>query len=87
CYAYTGIEGSELMYEKAKKQIENKNGSVHLLNLKDYNYPTSTFDLVTSRVDLHYMEHLDAISQNVFQTLKTNGSFTVSVQHPVITSS
>lgn len=24
CRSYTGIEGSELMYEKAKKQLENK---------------------------------------------------------------
>ena len=26
CHSYTGIEGSELMYEKAKKHLENKNG-------------------------------------------------------------
>ena len=87
CLSYTGIEGSELMYEKASKQLENKNGSVHFINLKDYTYPPSTFDLVTSRLALHYIEHLDIIFQNVFQTLKTNGTFTFSVQHPVITSS
>lgn len=87
CHSYTGIEGSELMYEKASKHLENKNGSVHFINLKDYTYPPSTFDLVTSRLALHYIEHLDIIFQNVFQTLKTNGTFTFSVQHPVITSS
>ncbi|PER47811.1 SAM-dependent methyltransferase [Bacillus thuringiensis] len=87
CYSYTGIEGSKLMCEKAKKQLENKNGSVHFLNLKDYTYPSSTFDLVTSRLALHYIEHLDTILQNVFQTLKTNGTFIFSVQHLVITSS
>ncbi len=56
--------------KKAKKQLENKNGSVHFLNLKDYTYPSSTFDLVTSRLALHYIEHLDTIFKNVFQTLK-----------------
>ena len=61
CHSYTGIEGSELMYEKAKKQLENKNGAVHFLNLKDYTYPPSTFDLVTSRLALHYIEHLTNI--------------------------
>lgn len=70
CHSYTGIEGSELMYEKASKHLENKNGSVHFINLKDYTYPPSTFDLVTSRLALHYIEHLDIIFQNVFQTLK-----------------
>ncbi|MCU5598396.1 class I SAM-dependent methyltransferase [Bacillus wiedmannii] len=87
CHSYTGIEGSELMYEKAKKQLENKNGTVHCLNLKDYTYPPSTFDLVTSRLALHYIEHLPIIFQNVYEALKTNGTFTFSVQHPVITSS
>lgn len=71
------------------KKLENnyKNGSVHFINLKDYTYPSSTFDLVTSRLALHYIEHLDIIFQNVFQTLKPNGVFSFSVQHPVITSS
>ncbi|TPV40174.1 class I SAM-dependent methyltransferase [Bacillus dicomae] len=87
CRSYTGIEGSKLMYEKAVKQLENKNGSVHFLNLKDYNYPPATFDLVTSRLALHYIEDLHTIFQNVFKTLKTNGTFTFSVQHPIITSS
>ncbi|PEJ07956.1 class I SAM-dependent DNA methyltransferase [Bacillus wiedmannii] len=87
CHSYTGIEGSELMYEKATKQLENKNGTVHCLNLKDYTYPPSTFDLVTSRLALHYIEHLPIIFQNVYEALKTNGTFTFSVQHPVITSS
>lgn len=57
------------------------------LNLKDYTYPPSTFDLVTSRLALHYIEHLTIIFQNVYETLKTNGTFTFSVQHPIITSS
>ncbi|MCH4570241.1 class I SAM-dependent methyltransferase [Bacillus sp. ES1-5] len=87
CHSYTGIEGSQLMYEKATKQLENKNGTVHCLNLKDYTYPPSTFDLVTSRLALHYIEHLPIIFQNVYEALKTNGFFTFSVQHPVITSS
>ncbi|EEL52111.1 Ubiquinone/menaquinone biosynthesis methyltransferase UBIE [Bacillus cereus Rock3-44] len=87
CLSYTGIEGSQLMYTEAKKQLENVNGTVHFMNLKDYAYPPSTFDLVTSRLALHYIEHLDIIFHNIYQTLKTDGVFTFSVQHPVITSS
>ncbi|PEY42117.1 SAM-dependent methyltransferase [Bacillus cereus] len=87
CLSYTGIESSHLMYTEAVKQLENVNGTVHFMNLKDYTYPPSTFDLVTSRLALHYIEHLNIIFQNVYQTLKTDGIFTFSVQHPVITSS
>ncbi|KEK23844.1 class I SAM-dependent DNA methyltransferase [Bacillus gaemokensis] len=87
CHSYTGIEGSHLMYTEALKQLENKNGSVHFINLKDYTYPSSHFDLVTSRLALHYIEHIDIIFQSVYQTLKTSGTFTFSVQHPLITSS
>ncbi|WP_459502495.1 class I SAM-dependent methyltransferase [Bacillus sp. C1] len=85
--SYTGIEDSHLMYTEAIKQLENVNGTVHFMNLKDYAYPSAAFDLVTSRLALHYIEHLNIIFQNVYQTLKSGGTFTFSVQHPVITSS
>ncbi|WP_410984550.1 class I SAM-dependent DNA methyltransferase [Bacillus cereus] len=87
CLSYTGIEGSHLMYTEAVQQLENVNGTVHFMNLKDYTYPSSTFDLVTSRLALHYIDDLDIIFENIYQTLKTDGTFTFSVQHPVITSS
>ena len=32
--------------------------------------PPATFDLVTSRLALHYIEHLPIIFQNVYETLK-----------------
>ncbi len=57
------------MYEKAKKQLENKMDSFIFKPQRLY-LPSSTFDLVTSRLALHYIEHLDTIFQNVFQTLK-----------------
>lgn len=56
------------MYEKLK-QLENKMDRP-FLNLKDYTYPPATFDLVTSRLALHYIEHLPIIFQNVYETLK-----------------
>ncbi|SFJ56071.1 MULTISPECIES: class I SAM-dependent methyltransferase [unclassified Bacillus (in: firmicutes)] len=86
CQSYTGIEGSHRMYEEAQKQLQNTNGIVHLLNLKDYTYPSSTFDIVTSRLVLHYIEHIDDTLRQIFQTLKPGGTFAFSVQHPVITS-
>ncbi|MDP7979781.1 class I SAM-dependent DNA methyltransferase [Bacillus sp. WLY-B-L8] len=86
CQSYTGIEGSHRMYEEAQKQLQHTNGIVHLLNLKDYTYPSSTFDIVTSRLVLHYIEHIDNTFKQIFQTLKPGGTFAFSVQHPVITS-
>ena len=86
CQSYTGIEGSHRMYEEAQIQLQNTNGIVHLLNLKDYTYPSSTFDIVTSRLVLHYIEHIDDTFRQIFQTLKPGGTFAFSVQHPVITS-
>ena len=37
---------------------------------QNYTYPPATFDLVTSRLALHYIEHLPIIFQNVYETLK-----------------
>lgn len=46
--------------------------------------PSSTFDLVTSRLALHYIEHLDTIFSKCVSNFKTNGTFTFSVQHPLL---
>lgn len=84
---YTGVEGSEQMVEMARSNILGQNGEIHLETMESYNYPIEAFDLVTSRFAIHYVSDIDRLFQNVHKTLKENGRFAFSIQHPLTTSS
>ncbi|MFS0784667.1 class I SAM-dependent methyltransferase [Bacillus sp. 1P06AnD] len=84
---YTGIEGSEQMAAAADLKMANKQGTIHHETMESYSYPTQDFDIVTSRFAIHYVPDVHLLFQNVYKTLKDNGKFVFSVQHPLTTSS
>ncbi|MGB2870994.1 class I SAM-dependent methyltransferase, partial [Psychrobacillus psychrotolerans] len=84
---YTGIEGSKQMVEVARSNILKQNGTIHLETMESYNYPQEAFDLVTSRFAIHYVSDINRLFQEVHKTLKENGKFVFSIQHPLTTSS
>ncbi|WHY79830.1 class I SAM-dependent methyltransferase [Neobacillus sp. WH10] len=84
---YTGIEGSEQMVASAKLNLANENGTIHHETMESYSYPKNKFELVTSRFAIHYVSDVHLLFQNVHKTLKDNGKFVFSVQHPLTTSS
>ncbi|WP_316570416.1 class I SAM-dependent methyltransferase [Neobacillus sp. YIM B06451] len=84
---YTGIEGSKLMVSSANLNIVRENGTIHHETLESYSFPTNKFDIVSSRFAIHYVSDIHLLFQNVYKTLKDNGKFVFSVQHPLTTSS
>lgn len=86
CQSYLGIEGSQRMFELAQANLAGSKGTVALATMENWSYPAQQFDLVTSRLALHYLEHIGPVLANVFQTLVSGGRFIFSVEHPVITS-
>ncbi|MEH7251018.1 class I SAM-dependent methyltransferase [Neobacillus niacini] len=84
---YTGIEGSRQMVTSANLKLANENGAIHHETMESYSYPTEKFDIVTSRFAIHYVSDVHLLFQNVHKTLKDNGKFVFSVQHPLTTSS
>ena len=86
CQSYLGIEGSPHMVEVAQKNLAGTLGQVVHATLEDWDYPAATFDLVVSRLVLHYIQDVDAVFTRVYHTLVSNGRFVFSVEHPVITS-
>jgi SAM-dependent methyltransferase len=84
---YTGVEGSEHMLEAAKVNLTTLNGSVYHHTMESYSYSEATFDIVISRFALHYVSDIKKLFQNVHMTLKNQGKFIFSVQHPLITAS
>ena len=85
--SYSGIEGSEQMVEAAKRNLSQVNGSVYHHTLESYTYGEEKFDIVTSRFAIHYVADIDALFQNIHLSLKEEGKFVFSVQHPLTTAS
>jgi SAM-dependent methyltransferase len=85
CQTYLGIEGSRNMVEAAHRPLlepvaksstpPSRNGNIR-----------QAFDLVVSRLALHYIQDLSAVFRQVFHSLAVGGRFVFSVEHPVITS-
>jgi SAM-dependent methyltransferase len=84
---YTGVEGSEQMVEAARSNLLEQNGTIHCETMESYDYPEEAFDLVTSRFAFHYVSDVNRLFQDVHKTLKENGRFVFSIQHPLTTSS
>lgn len=87
CQSYVGVEGSRNMVEAAQQRLAGTGGTVVLAAVEDWVYPAEAFDLVISRLVLHYIEGVDAVLRKIFRTLVGGGQIVFSVEHPVITSS
>lgn len=83
---YTGIEGSVNMVQVANESVKGMNARIEQAFMEDWIYPHGVYDLVISRLAIHYIEDVDSLFRNIYDTLKENGTFVFSVEHPVITS-
>jgi SAM-dependent methyltransferase len=86
CAAYVGVEGSHNMASLAAQTLAGTSGQVVQANLETWEYPSAAFDLVVSRLVLHYLASLDGALRSVHRALVPGGRFVFSVEHPVITS-
>lgn len=87
CKSYTGIEISKNMLAVASQTVQHPASQLILSRIEDWEYPANQFDLVTSRLALHYIADLSAIFAKVKYTLTTKGRFIFSIVHPIITAS
>lgn len=83
---YTGIDGSKNMVERAISTINSPKAAVRLGDLENLNLNRTEYDLIISRMVLHYIENLDSLLKEVYTGLKPDGKFVFSVMHPVLTS-
>jgi SAM-dependent methyltransferase len=86
CQSYLGIEGSSNMVNAAQQVLDGTNGKVVQATVENWDYPAQAFDLVISRLVLHYIKDVDSVFRQVYRTLTKNGRFVFSIEHPVITS-
>jgi SAM-dependent methyltransferase len=86
CQSYLGIDGSQRMIEAANKKLAGNSGRVVCESMETWHYPPHQFDLVTSRLALHYIDEIEHVFEKVYQALIEGGRFIFSIEHPVITS-
>jgi SAM-dependent methyltransferase len=86
CRAYTGLEGSQRMLAQASETLQHPAIKLILTRMETWEYPAEQFDLVVSRLALHYIEEIDPLFALVHKTLVPGGRFVFCVEHPVITS-
>jgi len=86
CQSYLGIDSSQQMTQMARQNLQETSGQAVCEKIEAWHYPSDSFDLVISRLALHYVPNLDETFANVNKTLKDNGQFVFSIVHPVITS-
>ena len=84
--SYLGVEPSRNMAREARETLAGTGGQVEEATIEAWEYPPNAFDLVISRLALHYVEDVESTFLQVFRTLRAGGRFVFSVEHPVITS-
>ncbi len=85
CRSYTGVDGSSMMADRARRTLADTSAEVVHRDIEDLGLDR-TFDLITSRMALHYVEDLRPAFTGVRSMLAADGRFVMSVVHPVITS-
>ncbi|GIP34850.1 class I SAM-dependent methyltransferase [Paenibacillus sp. J2TS4] len=86
-HSYTGLEGSRRMVELARRNLCSPKMEIVHTPLETWNYPADRYDLAVSRLVIHYIEDILSLFSSIYRTLKKDGTFVFSVEHPVMTSS
>lgn len=82
---YQGIDGSQKMVSLAKENLANYNAEIKVADIESVTIQEK-YDIVISRLVLHYIDDLDSLFRKIKERLKDNGVFIFSIEHPVITS-
>jgi SAM-dependent methyltransferase len=86
CRHYLGIDGSTNMVQAADANLRVGVGEIRRGDIEDFTAPHASFDVVVSRLALHYVEDIDPVLRACHDCLTPGGRIVFSVVHPVVTS-
>lgn len=81
-----GIDLSDKMLAVAKEKNSAPCIEYRCCAIEDFSCPEQSFDVVFSSLALHYVRDFEETVRRVFQSLKPNGIFIFSCEHPVFTA-
>src|SRR5688572_2940693 len=76
--SYLGVEPSQNMLGAARETLAGTDAQVVQASIEAWAYPPSAFELVISRMALHYVQDVAATFRLVFRTLVPGGRFVFS---------
>jgi SAM-dependent methyltransferase len=82
----TALDVSERMIAEASRLTTDDNIAYRHSSIEVFSSPRKSFDLVVSSLALHYVDDYAALTNRVFEALKSEGRFIFSVEHPVCTA-
>lgn len=84
---YHGIDSSEKMIKLAKSNLQGFNNiKLELNEIEKLNLEEGSYDIILSRLVFHYIENLTEIFKAIQISLRSEGCFIFSIEHPIITS-
>jgi len=86
CASYYGLDASPSMVAEARRRLAGRAAVVEQLGIDDFDVPADSFDLVVSRLALHYVADLEPVVRACRAGLSPGGRLVFTVVHPVITS-
>jgi SAM-dependent methyltransferase len=86
CAGYVGIDASAKMVAAARAALRGTADQVRRGAIEAFSAPADSFDLIVSRMALHYVEDLAAVLSACHAALAERGRIVFTVAPPVITS-
>jgi SAM-dependent methyltransferase len=83
-----GLDISESMLERARSfDLEKSSGITYeCKNLETITLEPAAYDLVYSSLTLHYLSSIEPLFMQTFGSLRPNGRFIFSIEHPTMTA-
>ena len=87
CRSYLGIDASSRMIALAQQNLKTKHARLECVPIDQFVFPEAAFDVVVSRMTLHWLEDPKTTVLQIARALRPTGRLVFSVEHPVLTSS
>lgn len=81
-----GVDISEKMLQKAREKTDDPAISYIQMPIEEIDFSNGQFDVVLSSLAFHYIRSFREVCKKVYDSLKPEGSFVFSVEHPIFTS-
>ena len=83
---YHGIDSSPVMVGVAQSRLGGRAAQIEQAPIGSFTAPPDSFDLIISRLALHYVENMDSVLQACAACVTPGGRLIITVLHPVLTS-